>query len=212
MRADPLTGRRASMTAASTQPRALYVSTIYFAAVLTAVPCARVFTRQALKHWNLADHLDEAELIVSELVGNAVKATGITDAQPKSWQVKAYHVIGVQLRIVDTCLYIEVWDNDDTPPVQQEPTLDGEGGRGLILVEALSVQWDIYRAATGGKVVWAQVALTKQADPSESETPLPRRVPGATDPPDGPVKEMATMALMQRVRDGLRAMDDRPSP
>ncbi|MCX4699018.1 ATP-binding protein [Streptomyces sp. NBC_01373] len=192
------------------EPKTLHVSHITFAAILTAVPCARVFTRYMLHHWNLRDVTDEAELITSELVGNAVKATGIADHEPKSWEIQPWHVIGVQLRIIDTDLFIEVWDNDRTAPVMRKPSLDEEGGRGLLLVEAMSKKWDIYRPQVGGKVVWAQLPLSRGARLTPGLPLLPRRVVGATQPPEGIVTRMADAALLQRALDGFRALDDEP--
>jgi hypothetical protein len=57
-------------------PRTLYVSSIRLAAVLTAVSLSREFVRQTLKHWQLEEQIDSAELIASELVTNAVKMSG----------------------------------------------------------------------------------------------------------------------------------------
>lgn len=65
------------MTTSSSQPRTLHLCRINFAALLSAVPCARMFAGAVLHHWNLADVTDEVKLITSELVSNAVQATGI---------------------------------------------------------------------------------------------------------------------------------------
>lgn len=193
------------MTAWPYQHRTLHLSRINFAAVLSAVPCARMFSRAALRHWDLADHADEAELITSELVGNAVKATGVTEQQAKSWHVTARHVIGVQLRVIDTDLYVEVWDSDTAAPVKRTAPLDAEGGRGLLLVEAMCQNWDVYRPEEGGKVVWARLALSHSARPLPGRPQLTRRVPGATAPPTGEVTRLADAALLQRVLEGLRS-------
>ena len=42
----------------------------------TAVPCARLHARQVLWEWQLPEHAETAELLVSELVTNAVRACG----------------------------------------------------------------------------------------------------------------------------------------
>ncbi|GAA3736430.1 ATP-binding protein [Streptomyces tremellae] len=159
---------------------------IRLAAVLTAVSLARAFVRQTLTDWQLAEQVDSAELIVSELATNAVKETGLTDPSPRWQDVRAHHIIGVQLRLVDTRLYVEVWDRAGGSPVVPEQTPDAEGGRGLFLVEALSERWDVHRSVAGGKVVWARLALTRAADA----------------PP------LADLAFAQRVLDGLRRLPD----
>ena len=52
---------------------------------------------------------------------------------------------------------IRVWDGGDQMPVRKNAGSDSECGRGLLLVESLSAEWESYRKADG-KVVWAVVA------------------------------------------------------
>jgi anti-sigma regulatory factor (Ser/Thr protein kinase) len=189
---------------ATTRPQALYVSSLYLAAVATAVPVARAFVRQTLDHWKLDKHTDDAALVMTELVTNAVEATGIPDPKYPAWQVTAEHVIGVQLRAVDDVLHIEVWDRSTELPSKKSPDTQAEGGRGLHLIEALVERWNTYRPPAGGKVVWAHLSLKAPPSPPLDTPPPPRRVPGATKPPPGPVMQQATTALMQRVLVGLR--------
>lgn len=186
--------------------RTLYVSSIRLAAVLTAVGVSREFVRQTLAAWQLAGQIGSAELVASELVTNAVKMTGITDPEPAWNMVRAHHVIGVQLRLVDTSLYVEVWDRGEGSPEIPGQSLDAEGGRGLFIVESLSKQWDIYRPAAGGKVIWAELALDKPENPVHLTERLPHRTPGGHGPAAGPAPapEPVDIALMQRVLDGLR--------
>ena len=184
-----------------TTPTTICVSSIRLAAVLTAVSLSREFIRQTLAAWQLADHIDAAELIVSELVTNAVKETGVTDPSPTWEMVKAHHIIGVQLRLVDTSLYVEVWDRGSGSPEIPEQSLDAEGGRGLYLVESLSKQWDIYRPAVGGKVIWAELLLDKPVSHPLLAEGMPHRDPGAPGPVAGAAMELVDLALMQRVQD-----------
>lgn len=115
-----------------------------------AVGLAREFIRRTLRHWQLTNVLDSAELVVSELATNAVKSTGADDGQ---------HVVGVRLRLLDAGLYIEVWDGGEGTAVVPEQSLDAEGGRGLFLVESLCERWDTYRPESGGKVVWGRLPI-----------------------------------------------------
>ena len=62
-------------------------------------------------------------------------------------------LVVVSVWLTDESLVIEVWDSSPEPPVMQEPDLNGEDGRGLVVVQYVSRQWDHY-AADGGKVVW----------------------------------------------------------
>jgi anti-sigma regulatory factor (Ser/Thr protein kinase) len=135
-------------------PKCLYVASLRLSAVLAAVGRSRGFIRRTLCEWGLQALLDSVELVVSELVTNAVKTTA-TIACPPS----VHHVIGVQLRMVGASLYVEVWDPGEGTPVIREQTLEAEGGRGLFLVEAVSERWDICRPAVGGKIVWAELSV-----------------------------------------------------
>jgi hypothetical protein len=47
---------------------------------------------------------------------------------------------------------IHVWDASDSMPVRQEAAPGDDGGRGLMIIEALSADWGAYRKAEGGKV------------------------------------------------------------
>ncbi|MEU8625461.1 ATP-binding protein [Streptomyces sp. NPDC048669] len=187
-------------------PHMLLASNIRFAAMLTAVGCSRMFIRHVLRDWNLSDHIDAAELVVSELVTNAVKSTGLTDTEPKWADIKAHHIVGVQLRVIDTSLYVEVWDRSPVNPVKQPQADDSEGGRGLFLIEALSRRWGIHRPPAGGKIVWAELELSNLTLPTGDHPRLPHRVPTAVRAPEGRAREMATTALMERVLVGLRSL------
>ena len=119
-------------------------------ALPTAVPCARLHARHLLWEWGLSGLAADTELLVSELVTNAVKATA--DQQQAA--------IRLQLSSDNTCVRAEVWDADPRPPVLKDrtPDLQEEGGRGLFLVAALSSRWDWYRTREPpGKVVWCEL-------------------------------------------------------
>lgn len=114
----------------------------------SAVPCARLHARQILWEWRLTGLSDSAELLVTELVTNAVK---ISREQP----------VRLWLRADRTRVMILVWDSSPLPPVRMSIGDDDENGRGLLLVETLSTQWNWYFPSSerGGKVVWALVHL-----------------------------------------------------
>ncbi len=123
-------------------------SRLRLAALPNAVGSARRHTRDLLPRWDLAALTDTAELVVSELVTNAVKAVGAT--RP---------LTTVELRLVPTraSVFIEVWDPNPAPPTLKEPSWDAESGRGLPLVDALSARWNVAYPRRGGKVVWCEV-------------------------------------------------------
>jgi anti-sigma regulatory factor (Ser/Thr protein kinase) len=107
-----------------------------------AVPTSRQVLRAVLQGWEVPQLTDDATLIVSELVDNAVKhSSAITlVARPAP----------------DGQVTLEVWDDNASPPVVRDVDFDSLDGRGLIVVEALASSWG-WRPADGGKVVWAVV-------------------------------------------------------
>jgi anti-sigma regulatory factor (Ser/Thr protein kinase) len=122
-------------------------SRLELGALPTAVPCARLHARHIALEWGLPALAETAELLVSELTTNAVRAS--------RWLKSP--VIRLWLASDHRCLLIRVWDGADRMPVRQDTNPDSERGRGLLLVESLSTDWGSYRKA-GGKVVWAVIS------------------------------------------------------
>jgi anti-sigma regulatory factor (Ser/Thr protein kinase) len=88
--------------------------------------------------------LDDAALVLSELVGNAVRhAEGVT--------------MQVRLRRTADVLRIAVQDGSTAPPAPRDASFEDESGRGMRIIEALSSRWGC-EPLPGGKVVWAEVA------------------------------------------------------
>ncbi|MGW0864703.1 ATP-binding protein [Streptomyces sp. NPDC002611] len=192
------------MNATASTVKTLHVARLHLVTAASAVAVAREFVHLTVHHWKLDDYTADATLMMSELVSNAVKATGFYDRQPMPWEITAQHVMALQLRAVGDELYVEVWDRSPHEPVKQHVTADAEGGRGLHLVEALSQKWGIYHPPAGGKIVWALLTTTKLPNPELDGRTLQLRVPDELNPQPGPVKDQASIALMQRVLDGLR--------
>jgi anti-sigma regulatory factor (Ser/Thr protein kinase) len=114
----------------------------------SAVPYARYHARQVLWEWHLAAQAESAELLVSELVTNAITASRAT--RPDS-------PVGLWLLSDTVRILILVQDHSPHPPVRTELETSSNGGRGLLLVEAISSQWDWYvpELSRTGKVIWA---------------------------------------------------------
>jgi anti-sigma regulatory factor (Ser/Thr protein kinase) len=128
-------------------------STLELGALPEAVPCARASARVMLLIWDRLDLREPVELLVSELLSNAVKAT---------WELTCLIPPPVRMRLSydGTRVLIEVWDASPQPPVPAEADFLAEGGRGLHLVEAISGKWASYPAEHGGKVVWSFVEIS----------------------------------------------------
>lgn len=114
----------------------------------TAPGCARRYVRAILAESGLSDLSDSAELIASELVTNACRASdGLTRGVP---------AVGLWLVRDRASIVVQVWDGSDSMPALQPAEPDHEGGRGLLIVDSLSSGWGAYRVLAG-KVVWARV-------------------------------------------------------
>jgi anti-sigma regulatory factor (Ser/Thr protein kinase) len=131
------------------------VSYLELAALPSAPFWARRQARAALRAWHLSEEATHtAELLVSELVTNAVKFIGSPPDRHTYSELASAGRICLTLRLLPGRLVIEVSDNDQRPPVPTEAAPDDESGRGLMLVEALSKEWNYYFPPSGGKVVF----------------------------------------------------------
>ncbi|MDT3397393.1 SpoIIE family protein phosphatase [Streptomyces sp. B1866] len=104
---------------------------------------ARELTRTQLESWDLAALADTTELLVSELVTNALR----------------YGEGEIRLRLLlDRTLVCEVWDGGLVQPRRRRARDTDEGGRGLQLVGLLSAGWGSRRTPRG-KTVWFELHL-----------------------------------------------------
>ncbi len=112
-------------------------------AELTSARRARGLIRRPLRKWGLAELQPVVELLVSELVTNAVRY-----AQGK---------VGLRL-ILEDGLVCEVLDDSAALPRLRHPDADDERGRGLQVVSQVAQRWGARRSLTG-KVVWCELPL-----------------------------------------------------
>lgn len=152
-----MTGGTCEQTAA---PRAGWAiqSVLVVAALPTATPCARLHARTIAREWGLNELADPIELVVSELVTNAVQASADDDGRPRYTPDTGLACIHLRLSTDGIAALVEVWDENAQLPKTTQPGLDDEDGRGLMLVDALAAQWGWDLPASGlGKIVWAMV-------------------------------------------------------
>jgi anti-sigma regulatory factor (Ser/Thr protein kinase) len=110
--------------------------------VLEAAGAARDATRRWLTDAGLpGSRLDEIQLVISELVTNAVKHAGTTLRLVVSYDGRR--------------VLAEVFDDDPNLP-SPAASADGIGGWGLFIVDRLSDRWGC-EASTDGKRVWAEL-------------------------------------------------------
>jgi anti-sigma regulatory factor (Ser/Thr protein kinase) len=153
--AGPVTGS-AWQPARPGQPRPLDAGTFALVTLPTSPFWARRYTRFFLDSCRgIKEEIAEtAELLVSELVTNAVRFAG-NPARPLRYPGHAdASLISLSLRHFPGYLLIEVHDAANNPPVLSRADDRAENGRGLVLVDALSKEWSYFFPPDGGKVVY----------------------------------------------------------
>jgi Histidine kinase-like ATPase domain len=156
-------------------------------ALPTAVPCARAYIRVMLDEWRLPALADSAELIVSELVTNSVKASADRNGRPR-YSEDGLPVVHLRLACDQAGVLVEVWDSVPSPPAARRAGPDEENGRGLALIQALSNRWG-WTTVPGwpGKVVWAELrAGGRLLRPQGAPGPRPARRQGTGGSPAMP--------------------------
>ncbi|PAZ14243.1 PAS sensor protein [Streptomyces sp. SA15] len=108
-----------------------------------AVSEARKNAMAQLEEWGLTDAVFVTELVVSELVTNAIR----------------HAEAPIQLRLIhDRSLICEVSDGSSTAPHMRRARTFDEGGRGLLLVAQLTRRWGT-RPTSKGKTIWAEQSV-----------------------------------------------------
>lgn len=109
---------------------------------LRSVGRARRAVTGRLDEWDLGHLADTAELLVSELVTNALR--------------HAPGPVRLNLRVTANGLRCEVEDTHLAAPIRRSATPDAEGGRGTELLDLLSDSWGSYETGTG-KTTWFEL-------------------------------------------------------
>ncbi|MFJ8029490.1 SpoIIE family protein phosphatase [Streptomyces sp. NPDC096032] len=120
------------------------------------VPSVRARCRETLLEWGLEETAFATELIVSELVTNAIRY-----GSPPA---------GVRL-LRGRCLICEVYDGSGTSPRMRRAATTDEGGRGLFLVAQFAQRWGT-RYTPHGKVIWTEQLLHDGASAASGLAPV----------------------------------------
>jgi serine phosphatase RsbU (regulator of sigma subunit)/anti-sigma regulatory factor (Ser/Thr protein kinase) len=108
---------------------------------------ARMLIRDPMKRWGLEDYIPVTELLVSELVTNAVRYASRGEFSTGA---------DIEFRLIlEGGLTCEVYDSSPALPRVLQVDRDAENGRGLHVVSQLSQRWGSRRTPTG-KVVWCE--------------------------------------------------------
>ncbi len=105
---------------------------------------ARRFMAETLSQWDLGDLLDSVNLLVTELVTNAV--------------VHAESDAEVAVVLTPTTLRVEVADRGGGAALPKDAATFDTSGRGMALVDAMASAWGTTPRADGGKVIWFELA------------------------------------------------------
>ncbi|MEU4086230.1 ATP-binding protein [Streptomyces aureus] len=111
---------------------------------LTSPGRARRLATAQLGDWGLEGLADPAELLVSELVTNALRHTR--------------GPLRLNLCVRESSLRCEVEDTDPTCPVRRDADPDAEGGRGTVLLDLLAGAWGSTQVPTG-KTIWFEISI-----------------------------------------------------
>jgi DNA-binding response OmpR family regulator len=114
---------------------------------------ARRVVRDVLLHWGYGDLLDDAALVVSELVTNAVRHAGSASI--------------VVVNRTEGGIRVEVRDEGPGAPDLAPSPTDAEHGRGLMIVAALATAWGVEDDETS-KTVWVELGAS---DPAKVDGP-----------------------------------------
>jgi CheY-like chemotaxis protein len=107
------------------------------------IASARHFVAHHGQAWGYDDVIDDALVVVSELVTNAI--------------LHARSECDLLLKDADHILRIEVIDGGHGSPELQRPAAHAEHGRGLLLVSAMCAAWGVDTLSDGRKMVWAEL-------------------------------------------------------
>ncbi|GAA4516588.1 ATP-binding protein [Nonomuraea ferruginea] len=121
-----------------------------------SVSLARKHVARVLTDWGRETLIDDAQLAISELVTNGIKASDPSEDEVAIYGTLAgsYRRVRVGLHQADAGVVLEVWDCSRRPPKLRCPEAEALGGRGLYVVDAVASSWGYRWPRTGGKVVW----------------------------------------------------------
>ena len=117
-----------------------------FPAEASSVPAARRFVRSTLGDAGQERWLDEALLAASELATNAV--------------LHAHSPFEVSVQVQDEGVYVQVWDDDPTPPDRRVTDAASTTGRGMELVGAVATFHGVQTVGPS-KVVWFSLGMPR---------------------------------------------------
>jgi anti-sigma regulatory factor (Ser/Thr protein kinase) len=131
-------------------------SGLVLGALPTAASCGRLHAKNVVWEWGLGYLSDTIELLVSELLTNALRA---------SESIAGPDIPPIRLRLFSdrTVVLLEVWDHNPDDPQPRDVDAESESGRGFSVIEALSSRWGFRRLSYSLKVVWCELLIGDRA-------------------------------------------------
>lgn len=185
---EPATAAAIPVPQAAPQPTA--VSDLTLAATSTAVNIGLVLLHLTLTKWGHPELLRTGAAVLSELLDQAVRHTGVPDPTERWRDRDDLALINVRLLLFDHAILIKVADRHREPPEPSDT------------FRALSNQWH-FHPTPAGRVVWCELDLS-QHDLTEHGLPKRRRT-GAPHPQRTPAS-LVDRQLLQRIHEGLKAL------
>lgn len=169
------------------RPRPKAIADLTLAATSTAANVGAMFLHYTLTEWQCAEVGDSGEAVLAELIGQAVKLSGVPDPSPRWVELHDLALIRVRLVLLEHGVIVEVADRHDQPPTWPD------------VVPSLCSRWNSYPTSVG-RVVWCELEPPTY---ELTENGLPKRVrPKTADTTRRPAPPV-DVELLRRVREGL---------
>ncbi|MET7852316.1 ATP-binding protein [Streptomyces avermitilis] len=128
-----------------------------FSADSSGLQHARHFARNVLDEWGLTPYIDDAVIVIGELIANAARHALEPDSHDETAPTAWLGLVRRQQAVI-----CAVADPSPCAPTLQHPGQFSESGRGLQIIEALSSSWGCSQPQSSGKMVWARVSTPPQ--------------------------------------------------
>ncbi len=172
------------------QPRPKAIADLTLAATSTAVNVGILLLHHTLQEWKRTELEDSGEAVLSELIGQAVKLTGVPNPSPRWVELDHLALIRVRLVLLDKGVIVEVADCHDQPPSLPDA------------VTSLCSRWNSYPTSVG-RVVWCELEPPVY---ELTEHGLPKRVRSKTGGIDPRPAAGVDREFLQRVLEGLEGL------
>ncbi|WP_328687756.1 ATP-binding protein [Streptomyces phaeochromogenes] len=128
-----------------------------FSADSSGLQHARRFARNVLDEWGLTPYIDDAVIVVGELIANAARHALEPDSRGETAGTAWLGLVRRQHAVI-----CAVADPSPCAPTRQHLGQLSESGRGLQIIEALTSSWGCSQPQRSGKLVWARVSTPPQ--------------------------------------------------